>query len=132
MSRIKSKNTLPERLLGAELHKRGIRYRKHIDVIGKPDIGIKKYKIAIFVDGDFWHGNSWRLKEYKSIETDLRKLPVFWRKKIRRNIKRDEYVNKELRKMKWKVIRVWESDIYSNINKYANKICKIIKRMKTF
>lgn len=67
MRRIKSKNTKPEIILRKALWKRGIRgYRIHYDKIkGSPDIAFTKYKIAIFIDGDFWHGYNWEEKKNK-------------------------------------------------------------------
>ena len=66
MSAIPSKGTEPEILLGKSLWSLGLRYRKHYDIEGKPDFVLVKSKIAIFCDGDFWHGNNWRLRKLKS------------------------------------------------------------------
>ena len=66
MKKIKSKDTEPEVRLAKELWKRGIRYRKNYSLLpGKPDIAITKYKIAVFVDGEFWHGYNWEEKKEK-------------------------------------------------------------------
>jgi DNA mismatch endonuclease, patch repair protein len=132
MSKIKSTNTKPELLFGSTLFGCGVRYRKHIKVIGRPDFGIRKYKIAIFIDGDFWHGHNWVLKGYKSINTELRKYSVFWRNKIRRNIKRDDIVNYELKKAGWKIFRFWASDVTRDAKKYAEKVVIYMKRIGAY
>ena len=128
MSRIRSTNTQPEILFGKSLYKLGVRYRKQINVIGKPDFGIKKYKIAIFIDGDFWHGHVWVLKGYASINSELRKYSKFWRDKIRRNVRRDVFVNYELTLLGWKIFRFWASDIKKDSDKCAKKVFFYMKR----
>ena len=64
MSAIKSKDTKPEVFFRKALWKWGIRYRKNVKLFGKPDIAIKKYKLVIFIDGDYWHGNNWKIRNY--------------------------------------------------------------------
>jgi DNA mismatch endonuclease (patch repair protein) len=128
MSRIHSSNTQPEIVFGKSLYKHGIHFRKQIRIIGKPDFGIKKYKIAVFIDGDFWHGHVWVLKGYKSINTELRKYSKFWRDKIRRNIRRDLFVTYELERLGWKVFRFWASDIKKDCDKYARKVLLYMRR----
>lgn len=128
MSRIRSTNTKPELLFGAALFKLGVRYRKYLKITGKPDFGIAKYRIAIFIDGDFWHGHNWVLKGYSNINTELRKYSKFWRDKIRRNVRRDEFVNLELKKEGWKVFRFWASDVNKDAEKCAKKVVLFMKR----
>jgi DNA mismatch endonuclease (patch repair protein) len=116
---------------GSALYKMGIRYRKQLTIIGKPDFGIKKYKLAIFIDGDFWHGNIWKLKGYSSIDCELRHYSKFWREKIRKNILRDEIVNQQLKLMKWKVFRFWESEIEKDVEGCARKVERYIYKRRT-
>lgn len=112
MSAIKSKDTKPELLLRKALWKENIRYRINYKKIpGKPDIAITKYKIAIFCDGDFWHGHNWAIRGMKSLEEELDKYSDYWKNKILRNIERDDIVNKELNMLGWRALRFWESDI---------------------
>lgn len=112
MQNIKSKDTKIEVILRKALWKKGIRYRKNYDRIpGCPDIVITKYKIAIFCDGEFFHGKDWevlkpRLKDSNNGE--------FWISKISRNRERDDEVNKKLLFDDWTVIRFWGSDIKKN------------------
>lgn len=124
MSSIPSKNTKPELLLGSELWARGLRYRKHYKITGKPDFVFVRKKIAVFCDGDFWHGNNWRVRGFKSRSDELKSYKKFWREKIKRNVERDKIVNKELRKKGWTVMRFWESSIKKDTSKVAEKILK--------
>jgi len=121
MSRIKAKNTLPERLLFTELRRLGIRFRRHYKIYGKPDIAFPRENLAIFIDGDFWHGYNWESKK---------EIPpkVFWQSKIRQNIKRDRKVNKQLFRQGWKVMRIWEHTVKKNPHGCA---VRIVRRLKS-
>lgn len=121
MQHIRSHDTKPEMKLRQALWKMGIRYRKNYAVLpGKPDIAITKCKIAIFVDGDFWHG-----KNYNHIQTNRE----FWIPKLKGNIERDKEVNDQLTEMGWMVIRIWESDIKKDINKCIDIILREIPEL---
>ena len=122
MSRIKGKNTSIEVLLSKALWHRGLRFRKNSKVYGHPDIAIKKYRIAIFCDGDFWHGYDWENRE-KNIKTNR----DYWIPKIERNIEKDTEVNFVLRNMGWTVIRVWEHEIRKDLPDTADMIVRIVK-----
>lgn len=122
MQAVKSKGSKIETLLSKELWKRGYRYRKNDKtVFGKPDLTFKKYKIAIFVDSEFWHGKDWemRKKDHKSNQD-------FWYKKIERNIERDKEVNDFLLINGWQVLRFWgrqiETELVNCVQKIENKI----------
>lgn len=118
MSSIKGKDTKVEIKLRKILHKKGYRFRVNYKIKGKPDMVFVSRKIAIFVDGDFWHGYNWK---------KLGKIPPsgFWQDKIKRNIKRDREVTKFLVREGWKVIRIWEHEINSNIDACINRIEKV-------
>ena len=117
MSSIPSKNTRPEILLRKALWKENYRYRIHYKKLpGKPDIVFTKAKVVVFCDGDFWHGHNWAIRGLDSLEDELSGYSDYWRQKIIRNIERDEEINKKLRLMGWKVIRIWESDIKKDID----------------
>lgn len=117
MSSIKSKDTKPELRLRKALWKNGFRYRVNYKKLpGKPDIVFTKKKVAIFVDGDFWHGNNWRLRGLSSLDEELSTYSDFWKTKITTNIARDQRVNEELKSQGWIVLRYWESDIKSNLD----------------
>lgn len=120
MQHIRSKNTEIECILRKALWKKGYRYRKHYTKIpGKPDIVLTKYKIAIFCDGEFFHGKNWEVQR-KRIEKSNNS--TYWLKKIKRNIDRDEEVNKRLRAMGWVVLRFWGEDIRRNTGKCVQVI----------
>lgn len=111
MRRIRSKNTKIEVRLRKALWKIGIRYRINYSALpGKPDIAITKYKIAIFCDGEFWHGKDWGTKKEK-INTNR----DYWVPKIEKNIERDNEVDKKLYSLGWKVLRFWGADIEKHL-----------------
>jgi DNA mismatch endonuclease Vsr len=126
MQAIKSKDSKIETILAKALWARGYRYRKNDkSVFGKPDITFKKLKIAIFVDGEFWHGKDWdkRKNDHKSNQE-------FWIKKIELNILRDTEVNEYLLKEKWKVLRFWGREIEKNLRYCLTKIEDLINEIK--
>jgi DNA mismatch endonuclease (patch repair protein) len=111
MSRIKCKDTSIEVSLRRALWESGIRYRKnHADLPGVPDIAITKHKIAIFCDGDFWHGRDWDTKKAK-----IKSNRDYWIPKIERNIVRDRENEKRLIDIGWTVQRFWGTEICSNL-----------------
>lgn len=119
MQNIRSKDTTPEKAVMNELKRRKIYFTKYVNtLIGKPDIVFRRKKIAVFIDSDFWHGHPTRCIQPKS---NLE----YWIPKIERNKRRDKIVNRELKKMGWKVIRLWEYDIKKHFNKCVNKVVKI-------
>ena len=112
MKYIHSKNTKIEVILRKALWNAGFRYRKNYEKLpGKPDIALTKYKIAIFCDGEFFHGKDWEVLKPK---LEKGNNPDFWIKKITRNQQRDEEVNKQLLFMGWTVIRFWGNEIKKN------------------
>ncbi len=127
MSRIRCRNTLPERLLGSAMRRLGIRLRKQVRAVGKPDFGLKKFRLAVFVDGDFWHGHEWALKGYSGPEAMLRRYPKYWREKLRRNARRDEFVTGTLRAEGWTVIRFWASDVKKDADRCAREVYAVMK-----
>jgi len=127
MRRIKSKNTKPEIILRKALWNRGLRgYRIHYDKIkGSPDIAFTKYKIAIFIDGDFWHGFNWDEKK-KQIKSNRN----YWIPKIERNMVKDESVNYTLAYSQWTVLRFWEHEVKKDTEYCIDQIVKEINRIK--
>ena len=120
MQSIRSKDTQIEVRLRKSLWHKGYRYRKNFkELPGKPDIALTKYKITIFCDSEFFHGKDWetlkpRLERGNNSE--------FWIKKISRNIKRDEEINKQLMFMGWSVIRFWGMDIIKNTDECVKAV----------
>lgn len=118
MATIKNKDGKAERALRSRLFRAGLRYRVHVSaLIGRPDIVFTRRKIAVFVDGDFWHGNAWKTRGLASFEEQFhfRSRPEFWERKIRGNMARDERVTTKLTERGWRVIRIWESDILKDV-----------------
>ena len=114
MQHIKNKDTSIENKLRKALWERGYRYRKNYKGLpGKPDIVLTKYKIAIFCDGEFFHGKDWEVLKPR-IENGNNS--EYWLKKISRNIERDDEVNKNLLFLGWTVIRFWGKDIKKDVN----------------
>lgn len=123
MSSIKSKNSKIEIMLRKALWNRGYRYRiNYPKIIGKPDIVFVKKKVAIFCDGEFWHGYEWEKRKH-----EIKSNQKFWYEKIENNIKRDEHVNISLSEQGWKVIRFWGKDIENNLPKCMKKIEDVLK-----
>lgn len=118
MSANKGKDTKIELVLGKLLWNAGVRYRKNDKtVFGKPDFVIRKLKIAIFCDGEFWHGRNWEERK-----NDHKSNCDFWHSKIERNIKRDKEVNEQLKLQGWTVLRFWETEITKESDKCLNII----------
>lgn len=124
MRAVRSKNTLMENKVSTELWKRGYRFRRNVkDLEGKPDIAIKKYKVAIFLDSCFWHGCS--------IHGEIPKTNVeFWTKKINRNKQRDLEVDRYYQNLGWKTLRIWEHDVKKDFNSVIEEISEFIDAAK--
>lgn len=109
MQKIRSKDTKIELVLRRALRAKGIYYRKNYDKLpGKPDIVLTKYRIAIFCDGEFFHGKDWEILRPRLEKSNNSE---FWISKISRNRERDDEVNKRLLYLGWTVIRFWGEDI---------------------
>jgi DNA mismatch endonuclease Vsr len=118
MQAVKSKGSKIETLLARQLWKRGYRYRKNDKTVyGKPDLTFKKYKIAIFVDSEFWHGKDWEKRK-----NDHKSNQEFWHRKIERNIERDKEVNHFLFINGWQVLRFWGRQIQTELLACVQKI----------
>ncbi|MBQ7883598.1 MAG: very short patch repair endonuclease [Phascolarctobacterium sp.] len=118
MKAIKSHDTKIEVILRKALWHKGIRYRKNFKVCScKPDIVLTKYKIAIFCDGDFWHGND---------KYTVKNNAKFWNEKIRTNVERDLRNTIELRDNGWTVLRFWGTEIKKDLDKCVSEILNTI------
>jgi DNA mismatch endonuclease Vsr len=126
MQAVKAHGSFIEITLAKALWKKGYRYRKNNkSVFGKPDLTFKQLKIAVFIDGDFWHGKNWKDRKH-----DHKSNQVFWHKKIERNMQRDKEVNSQLLKEGWKVLRFWGDDIKQNLQSCIIKIEETIYETK--
>lgn len=122
MQAVKSTGSKIEAALAKALWLKGYRYRKNDStVFGKPDLTFKKYKIAIFVDSEFWHGKDWENKKYEH-KSNI----DFWHTKIEGNIRRDKEVNFVLKKAGWRVLRFWGKKIVKKLDFCIFKVEKAI------
>ncbi len=120
MQHIKGKNTSIEVRLCKALWQKGYHYRKNYKKLpGSPDIVLTKYKIAIFCDGEFFHGKDWdKLKA----RLEKGEKGGYWIKKITRNMERDEDINKQLMFKGWTVLRFWGDEIKKNTDECVKAI----------
>jgi len=119
MSRVRSKDTMPELLVRSLLHRSGYRFRLHkAGLPGKPDIVLTKHKTVIFVHGCFWHRHSGCPDA-----TTPKTRTAFWEKKFEENVARDKRTAIALRDLDWNVITVWECEL-----KNAEKLLKRLRR----
>jgi DNA mismatch endonuclease, patch repair protein len=118
------RNTRCELVLRRELWRRGYRYRLHVSgVPGRPDIVFRRQRVAIFCDGDFWHG--------RDLENRLAKLmrghnSAYWTAKIQRNVERDRQNTAELKAAGWDVLRFWETDVLRDTLNAADRIAGVL------
>lgn len=121
MSRVKGKNTDIEIKLRKALWSKGARYRIGYKIPGKPDLVFVSAKVAIFIDGCFWHGCPIHGEQPKTNEN-------FWATKIHKNKLRDQQVNSQLMTLGWTVLRCWEHEIASNLDACIEKILTTISK----
>ncbi len=126
MQAIKSQDTSIELRLRKALWARGVRYRKNYrKLIGKPDIVLAKYKIAIFCDSDYWHGYDWENRHQR-----IKSNREYWIPKIERNMARDKEVNETLAHDGWTVLRFWEWQIRKQLDACVEEILRMIDSRK--
>ena len=126
MQAIKSKDTTIELSLRKALWSKGIRYRKNCKtLIGKPDIAITKYKIAVFCDSEYWHGFDWENRNQK-----IKSNREYWIPKIERNMARDQEVNAALEREGWTVIRFWERQIRKDLDSCVDDVLSAIEKKR--
>lgn len=123
MSRIRAKNSKPELLLRKALWHKNVRFRINSSKLpGRPDISIQKYRLAVFVDGEFWHGYNWDEKR-----SDIKSNRRFWIPKIERNMQRDREVNRQLVEQGYTVMRFWTKELKNDLNRCVQDILKYIE-----
>lgn len=121
MSKIRSTHTKIESIVFSGLRKRKIYSQKYYKrAVGNPDIALPKKKIAVFIDGDFWHG-------YQFSKLKKRLPKKYWLKKIEDNIKRDKKNHAKLKRNGWKVLRIWEHEIKKDPERVIEKIFVCLK-----
>ena len=123
MSNVRLKDGSLEVVIRSELHKRGYRFRKHVKSLpGSPDAVFPREKIAVFIDGDFWHGYRFAVWEHK--------LNDFWKQKIRTNRQRDRRNFQKLRRLGWQVIRIWQHEIEKDPTRCIERIVAAVVRAR--
>jgi DNA mismatch endonuclease (patch repair protein) len=128
MSRVKARDNKAELMLRKELWGRGIRYRLHSKhLIGKPDLIFARKAIAVFVDGDFWHGRALIEEGVEGLKRGLRTARSdWWIEKIQKTAQRDQTVTRRLEADGWTVIRFWESDVLQNCTMAADIVQSLL------
>ena len=121
MKRIRLKNTQHELLLRKELTNIGFRYRLHSPKLpGKPDIVLNRYKLVIFIDGEFWHGFDWDTKKVR-----IKANREYWIPKIEWTISRDQANNVKLEELGFVVLRFWEREIKKDLKSCMKRIMEV-------
>lgn len=127
MSNVRLKGGKAETLLAKALWHMGVRYRKNYKKLpGSPDIAITKYKIAVFVDGEFWHGENWEERK-----TRLKKNRDYWIEKIEENMARDKRNDMKLEQEGWVTIHFWEKEVLKDTENCILKVLNLIEEKKT-
>src|SRR5665213_202815 len=127
MSAIRSSDSKAETALRKRLHSMGLRYRKYVSGLeGRPDIVFPTQRVAVFVDGDYWHGRLLQERGVKGFRRTLTRNSEYWTEKMRRNVARDKFVSLTLGNEGWTVLRYWESDVKTNLNTVADEIADIV------
>lgn len=123
MANVSLKGGKTETTLAKALWHEGIRYRKNYRKIpGSPDIAITKYKVAVFVDGEFWHGENWEERK-----TKLKRNRGYWIEKIEENIARDNKNDGLLKELGWIPVHFWEKEVKNDLDACVHKVIDSIQ-----
>lgn len=123
MARIKGKGTKPELAIATLLRAEGLEFESHArDLPGRPDFILRERQVAIFCDGDFWHG--WRFPTWRL------KLSEKWEEKIGANRRRDARNHRRLRDLGWTVVRLWEHQIERDLDACLARIASAVDRSR--
>jgi DNA mismatch endonuclease (patch repair protein) len=132
MAKVRNKDSRAELALRRALHAAGLRYRLHApDVLGRPDLVIRSRRLAVFVDGDLWHGNPDEVRR-RGRATLAELFPTrtdWWVAKIERTAERDREVTAALREQGWTVLRLWEHDVLRDPDGCARTVLEAIDRV---
>ena len=124
----RSMDTRHERVLRSLLWRDGLRFRKNDrSVVGKPDVVFRRERVAVFCDGDFWHGRNW---QRRSRRLGSGTNGAYWVEKIRNNIRRDRRIDEVLAREGWHVIRLWETDILKDPLACAKRVRTLLRRVR--
>ncbi len=126
MSGIKGKDTKPELLVRAYLHRRGLRFRLHVKGLpGKPDLVFPKYKAVVFVHGCFWHRHNGC-----KYATTPQTRSEFWEHKLEENVNRDSYQIAALKELGWRVFVIWECELQEGSSRLESLFLDISQNRK--
>ncbi len=131
MSRVRSHDTRPELTLRRAVHAKGGRFRLQArDVPGCPDLVVRARKVAVFVDGDLWHGNpeEWRRRGHDNLAAMFPTRTDWWVDKIQRNVARDDMVNRQLAEQGWRLLRLWASDVLGDPDRAAERVMALLRK----
>jgi DNA mismatch endonuclease (patch repair protein) len=123
MQSIRSEGGRADKELGRLLWQRGHRYRRKSQLQGKPDLVFPSARVAVFIDGDFWHG---RYLDERIERGDFKRNAEYWIPKLRRTIARDRRNTEQLEQSGWRVFRVWESDVHKDAEAIADDISEAL------
>lgn len=122
MSKVHLKNGKAEDILAKRIWHEGYRYRRNYKKLpGSPDIAIQRYNVAVFVDGEFWHGENWEERKAK-----LKHNREYWIEKIEENMARDKRVDTQLKELGWIPIHFWEKQVLKNTDACVDAILELI------
>jgi DNA mismatch endonuclease (patch repair protein) len=125
----KKTNTQPELLLRSAIHALGGRFRLHKRSLpGLPDLIFSRARVAVFCDGDFWHGRDWNARK---LRLSVGSNGAYWIAKIERNRTRDRQANAALKQLGWLPVRVWETDIKRDPRRVALWVMRLVERKRS-
>jgi len=125
MSRIRGSDTTPELILRRRLWADGLRYRLKYKVpTGRPDLVFPGARVAVFVDGCFWHGCPDHYVRPRSRST-------FWAQKLAENVERDQRQTRELESAGWKVVRIWEHEIHEALDEVVERVAEAMAGLES-
>lgn len=127
MTAVRNRDSTAELAVRRRLWANGLRFRVRSTLLGKPDIVFSVAKIVVFIDGDFWHGNAWRVRGLESFEAQFKSRSDWWIAKIQRTMARDRQVSQGLTEQGWTVLRYWESETLANPNRVAGEIATAVR-----
>lgn len=126
MSKVRLKNGKAETILAKRLWREGYRYRRNYKKLpGSPDIALTRYRVAVFVDGEFWHGENWEERKAK-----LKHNREYWIEKIEENIARDKRVDEQLKEMGWITVHFWEKQVLKHTDECVELVIKTASEIK--
>ena len=124
MSKVRLKNGKAETILAKRLWHEGYRYRRNYKKLpGSPDIALTTYRVAVFVDGEFWHGENWEERKAK-----LKHNREYWIEKIEENMARDKRVDGQLQEMGWTTVHFWEKQVLKHTDECLQVVLELIEK----